>query len=81
MYAHKHMVCISVTARHRTDRRRGAADHQGWMQNDWNRVLFESRLSLECDTRHVLVWRERNTQNNPIFVQERLHYRQGDVLV
>ncbi|GFU69397.1 transposable element Tcb2 transposase [Trichonephila clavipes] len=43
-----------------------------WEQHDWSQVLFtdESRFSLECDTRRVLVWRDRGTRNNPAFVRE-----------
>ncbi|GFT75020.1 hypothetical protein TNCV_4441191 [Trichonephila clavipes] len=37
----------------------------------------ESRFSLECDTRRVLVWRDRGTRNNPAFVRERSQYRRA----
>ncbi|GFW08765.1 dna-mediated transposase [Trichonephila clavipes] len=55
------MVCIPLTPRHRAARRRWAAEHRDWEQHDWSQVLFtdESRFSLECDTRRVLVWRDR----------------------
>ncbi|GFW61699.1 hypothetical protein TNCV_3706341 [Trichonephila clavipes] len=64
------MVCIPLTPRHRAARRRWAAEHRDWEQLDLSQVLFtdESRLSLECDTRRVLVWRGRGTRNNPAFV-------------
>lgn len=83
LYARRPMVCIPLTSRHRADRRRWAAEHRDWMQSDWSQVLFtdESRFSLECDTRRVLVWRERGTRNNPIFVRERSHYRRGGLMV
>ena len=69
LYARSPMMCIPLTTRHCEDRRRWAAEHRGWMQSDCNRVLFrdESRFSLESDTRHVLVWKEKGTRNNPIF--------------
>ncbi|GFX79952.1 transposable element Tcb1 transposase [Trichonephila clavipes] len=58
------IVCIPLTPRHRAARRRWAAEHRDWQQNDWSQVLFtdESRFSLECDNRRVLVWRDRGTQ-------------------
>ncbi|GFU42462.1 transposable element Tcb1 transposase [Trichonephila clavipes] len=37
----------------------------------------ESRFSLKCDTRRVLVWRDRGTRNNPAFVRERSQYRRA----
>ena len=58
--------------RHRAVQKRWAAEHRNWEQYYWSQVLFseESRFSLECDTRRVLVCREmRVTQNNPIFVR------------
>ncbi|GFS66736.1 transposable element Tcb2 transposase [Trichonephila clavipes] len=73
------MVCIPLTPRHREARRRWAAEHRVWEQHDWSQVLFtdESRFSLECDTRRVLVWKDRGTQNNPAFVRERSQYRRA----
>ncbi|GFX75902.1 transposable element Tcb2 transposase [Trichonephila clavipes] len=73
------MVCIPLTPRHRASRRRWAAEHRDWEQHDWSQVLFtdESRFSLECDTRRVLVWRDRGTRNNPAFVRERSQYRRA----
>ncbi|GFT09147.1 transposable element Tcb2 transposase [Trichonephila clavipes] len=61
LYALMPMVCIPLTPRHRAARRKWAAEHRDWEQHDWSQVLFtdESRFSLECDTRHVLVWRDR----------------------
>ncbi|GFW63963.1 transposable element Tcb2 transposase [Trichonephila clavipes] len=41
----------------------------------------ESRFSLECDTRRVLVWRDRGTRNNPAFVRERSQYRRAGWMV
>ncbi|GFU90452.1 transposable element Tcb2 transposase [Trichonephila clavipes] len=77
------MVCILLTPRHRATRRRWAAEHRDWKQHDWSQVLFtdESRFSLECDTRRVLVWRDRGNQNNPAFVRERSQYRRAGWMV
>ncbi|GFU75076.1 transposable element Tcb2 transposase [Trichonephila clavipes] len=77
------MVCIPLTPRHRAARRRWVAEHRDWEQHDWSQVLFtdESRFSLECDTRRVLVWRDRGTRNNPAFVRERSQYRRAGWMV
>ncbi|GFU42776.1 transposable element Tc1 transposase [Trichonephila clavipes] len=73
LYAHRPMVCIPLTPRHHATQRRWAAEHRDWEQHDWSQVLFtdESGFSLECDTQRVLVWRDRGTRNNPVFVRER----------
>ncbi|GFW51015.1 transposable element Tcb2 transposase [Trichonephila clavipes] len=83
LYARRRMVCIPLTPRHCAARRRWAAEHRDWEQNDWSQVLFtdESRFSLECDTRHVLVWRDRGTRNNAAFVRERSQYRRAGWIV
>ncbi|GFT05385.1 transposable element Tcb2 transposase [Trichonephila clavipes] len=83
LYARRSMVCIPLTPRHRATRRRWAAEHRDWEQHDWSQVLFtdESRFSLECDTRRVLVWRDRGTRNNPAFVRERSQYRRAGWMV
>ncbi|GFU62656.1 transposable element Tcb2 transposase, partial [Trichonephila clavipes] len=79
LYARRPMVCIPLTPRHHAARRRWAAEHRDWEQHDWSQVLFtdESRFSLECDTRRVLVWRDRGTRNNPAFVREMSQYRRA----
>ncbi|GFW60352.1 transposable element Tcb2 transposase [Trichonephila clavipes] len=83
LYARRPMVCIPLTPRHRVARSRWAAEHRDWEQHDWSQVLFtdESRFSLECDTRRVLVWRDRGTRNNPAFVRERSQYRRAGWMV
>ncbi|GFX30460.1 transposable element Tcb2 transposase [Trichonephila clavipes] len=83
LYARRPMVCIPLTPRHRAAQRRWAAEHRDWEQHDWSQVLFidESRFSLECDTRSVLVWRDRDTRNNPSFVRERSQYRRAGWMV
>ncbi|GFS70416.1 transposable element Tcb2 transposase [Trichonephila clavipes] len=77
------MVCIPLTPRHRAVRRRWAAEHRDWEHHDWCQVLFtdEYRFSLECDTRRVLVWRDRGTLNKPTFVRERSQYRRAGWMV
>ncbi|GFW43885.1 transposable element Tcb1 transposase [Trichonephila clavipes] len=46
-----------------------------------SQTVHESRFSLECDTRRVLVWRDRSTRNNPAFVRERSQYRRAGWMV
>ncbi|GFV92979.1 transposable element Tcb2 transposase [Trichonephila clavipes] len=46
-----------------------------------SQTVHESRFSLECDTRRVLVWRDRGTRNNPTFVRERSQYRRAGWMV
>ncbi|GFY32654.1 transposable element Tcb2 transposase [Trichonephila clavipes] len=83
LYARRPMFCIPLTPRHRAARRRWAAEHRDWEQHDWSQVLFtdESQFSLECDTRRVLVWRDRGTRNKPTFVRERSQYRRAGWMV
>ncbi|GFX68742.1 transposable element Tcb2 transposase [Trichonephila clavipes] len=83
LYARRPMVCIPLTPRHRVARRRWAAEHRDWEQHDWSQVLFtdESRFSQECETRRVLVWRDRGTRNNPAFFRERSQYRRAGWMV
>ncbi|GFW05525.1 transposable element Tcb2 transposase [Trichonephila clavipes] len=83
LYARRPMFCIPLTPRHRAARRRSAAEHRDGEQHDWSQVLFtdESRFSLECGTRRVLVWRDRGTRNNPAFVRERSQYRRASWMV
>ncbi|GFW29299.1 transposable element Tcb2 transposase [Trichonephila clavipes] len=64
-------------------KRRWAAEHRDWEQHDWSQVLCtdESRSSLECDPRRVLLWKDRGTRNNPAFVRERSQYRRAGWMV
>ncbi|GFT31070.1 transposable element Tcb2 transposase [Trichonephila clavipes] len=78
IYARRPMVCIPLTPRPRAPEEDGLLNID-WEQHDWSQVLFtdESLFSLECDTRCVLVWRDRGTRNNPAFVRERSQYRRA----
>ncbi|GFV64579.1 transposable element Tcb2 transposase [Trichonephila clavipes] len=40
LYAHRPMVCVRLTSRHRRDRREGATEHVNWRRNEWSNVLF-----------------------------------------
>ncbi|GFW96134.1 transposable element Tcb2 transposase [Trichonephila clavipes] len=46
-----------------------------------SQTVHESQFSLECDTRRVIVWRDRGTRNNPAFVRERSQYRRAGWMV
>ncbi|GFW39397.1 transposable element Tcb2 transposase [Trichonephila clavipes] len=70
---------------------RGVADAVGVARSVvarlWNRLQETGNVrrrpggSLECDTRCVLVWRDRGTRNNPAFVRERSQYRRAGWMV
>ena len=79
VYVRRPMICIPLISCHCAARRRWAAGHRDWKKHYWSQVLFtdESRISLESDTRSVLVWRERGTRNNPTFVRERSQCRRA----
>ncbi|GFS94059.1 transposable element Tcb2 transposase [Trichonephila clavipes] len=61
LYARRPMVCVSLTSRHRRDRREWATEHVNWRRNEWSNVLFsdESRFSVHPDNRRIFVWRDR----------------------
>ncbi|GFX03150.1 transposable element Tcb2 transposase [Trichonephila clavipes] len=82
IYARRPMVCIPLTPRPVRLEEDGLLNID-WEQHDWSQVLFtdESLFSLECDTRCVLVWRDRGTRNNPAFVRERSQYRRAGWMV
>ncbi|GFW51701.1 transposable element Tc1 transposase [Trichonephila clavipes] len=82
IYARGPMVCIPLTPRPVRPEEDGLLNID-WEQHDWSQVLFtdESLFSLECDTRCVLVWRDRGTRNNPAFVRERSQYRRSGWMI
>ncbi|GFT45725.1 transposable element Tcb1 transposase [Trichonephila clavipes] len=82
IYARRPMVCIPLTHARVRPEEDGLLNID-WEQHDWSQVLFtdESLFSLECDTRCVLVWRDRGTRNNPAFVRERSQYRRAGWMV
>ncbi|GFY11390.1 transposable element Tcb2 transposase [Trichonephila clavipes] len=41
----------------------------------------ESRFSVHPDNRHIFIWRERGSRNNPAFVHESIRFGGGGVLV
>ncbi|GFW96782.1 transposable element Tcb2 transposase [Trichonephila clavipes] len=40
LYAHRPMVCVRLTSRHRRDRWEWAIEHVNWRRNEWSNVLF-----------------------------------------
>ncbi|GFX91916.1 transposable element Tcb2 transposase [Trichonephila clavipes] len=79
LYAHRPMVCIRLTSRHRRDRRKWATKHVNWRRNEWSNVLFsdESRFSVPPDNRRIFIWRDRGSRNNPAFVHESVRFGGG----
>ncbi|GFX20701.1 transposable element Tcb2 transposase [Trichonephila clavipes] len=83
LYARRPLVCVRLTSRHRRDRREWATEHVNWRRNEWSNVLFsdESRFSLHPDNKHIFIWRDHGSRNNPAFVHESVRFCGGGVLV
>ncbi|GFW20595.1 transposable element Tcb2 transposase [Trichonephila clavipes] len=83
LYPRRPMVCVRLASRHRRDRREWAIEHVNWRRNEWSNVLFsdESRFSVQPDNRHIFIWRDRGSRNNPAFVHESVRFGGGRVLV
>ncbi|GFW81538.1 transposable element Tcb1 transposase [Trichonephila clavipes] len=77
------MVCVRLTSRHRHDRWEWATEHVNWRSNEWNNVLFsdKSRFSVHPDNRHIFIWRDHGSRNNPVFIHESVRFGSGGVLV
>ncbi|GFW48897.1 transposable element Tcb2 transposase [Trichonephila clavipes] len=83
LYDRRPMVCVRLTSRHRHDRRVYATEHVNWSRNEWSNVLSsgESRFSVHPNNRHIFIWRECGSRNNPASVHESVRFRGGGVLV
>ncbi|GFW52591.1 transposable element Tcb2 transposase [Trichonephila clavipes] len=83
LYARRLMVCVRLTSRHRRDTREWATEHVNWRRNEWSNVLFsdKSRFPVHPDNRHIFIWRDRGSRNNPAFVHESVRFDGGGVLV
>ncbi|GFX84033.1 transposable element Tcb2 transposase [Trichonephila clavipes] len=83
LYAHRPMVCVRLTSRHRRDHRERATEHVNWRRYEWSNVLFsdESRFSVQPDNRRIFIWRYRGSRNNPVFEHESVRFGGGGVLV
>ncbi|GFW97767.1 transposable element Tcb2 transposase [Trichonephila clavipes] len=40
LYAHRPLVCVRLTSRHRRDHREWTTEHVNWRRNEWSNVLF-----------------------------------------
>ncbi|KFM63983.1 Transposable element Tcb2 transposase, partial [Stegodyphus mimosarum] len=71
---------IACRSRHRLQ---WARQHVHWTPDQWRAVLFtyESRFSLEGDSRRYLIWREPGTRYHPSNISERDAYGRGSVCV
>ncbi|GFX19362.1 transposable element Tcb2 transposase [Trichonephila clavipes] len=83
LYARRPMVCVRLTLRHRRDSREWATEHVNWRRNEWSNVIFsdESRFLVHPNNRHIFIWRDRGSRNNPAFVHESVRFGGGGVLV
>ncbi|GFU61233.1 transposable element Tcb2 transposase [Trichonephila clavipes] len=77
------MLCVRLTSRHRRDCREWTTDHVNWRSNEWRSVLFsdESHFSVHPDNRHIYIWRDLGSRNNPAFVHENVRFGGAGVLV
>ncbi|GFU08384.1 transposable element Tcb1 transposase [Trichonephila clavipes] len=83
LYARRPMVFVRLTSRLRRGRREWATEHVNWRRNEWSNVVFsdESHFSVHPDNRHIFIWRDRGSRNNPTFVHESVRFGGGGVLV
>ncbi|GFW42721.1 transposable element Tcb2 transposase [Trichonephila clavipes] len=83
LHARLPMVCVTLTSRHRRDRREWATEHVNWRRNEWSDVLFsdESRFSVHPDNKRIFIWRDCGSRNNPALVHEGVRFGGGGVLV
>ncbi|KFM72378.1 Transposable element Tc1 transposase, partial [Stegodyphus mimosarum] len=83
LFARRPVRCVPLTPAHRRRRSLWCREHRNWRDNEWGRVLFtdESRFSLSCDSRHIHIWTERGTRNNPFNIIQRDCFGGRGVLV
>ncbi|KFM73401.1 Transposable element Tcb1 transposase, partial [Stegodyphus mimosarum] len=83
LFARRPVRCVPLTPAHRRRRSLWCREHRNWRDNEWGRVLFtdESRFSLSCDSRHIHIWTERGTRNNPFNIIKRDCFGGRGVLV
>ncbi|GFW90329.1 transposable element Tcb2 transposase [Trichonephila clavipes] len=64
LYAHRHVICVPLTATHCRLRLNWSRAHVLWTQQQWSCVMFsdESRFSLQPDSRRTLIWRAPGTR-------------------
>ncbi|GFW65125.1 transposable element Tcb2 transposase [Trichonephila clavipes] len=82
LYAHRPMLCVRLTSRHRRERRKWATEHVKWRRNEWSNVFSEeSRFSVHPDNSRIFIWRDRGSSNNSAFVHESVRFGGAGVLV
>ncbi|KFM63850.1 Transposable element Tc1 transposase, partial [Stegodyphus mimosarum] len=83
LFARRPVRCVPLTPAHRRRRSLWCREHGNWRDKEWGRVLFtdESRFSLSCDSRHIGIWTERGTRNNPFNIIKRDCFGGRGVLV
>ncbi|GFU81123.1 transposable element Tcb1 transposase [Trichonephila clavipes] len=59
LYARRPVRCVSLTATHCHLRLTWSREHALWTLQQWSCVMFsyESRFSLQSDSRRTLIWR------------------------
>ncbi|KFM64657.1 hypothetical protein X975_15768, partial [Stegodyphus mimosarum] len=78
LYARQPAICVPLMSRRRRDRSQWA-QHVHGTPDQWRAVVFmyESRFSLESDSRRNLIWKEPGTRYHPSNIRERDAYRRG----
>ncbi|GFX82432.1 hypothetical protein TNCV_2871131 [Trichonephila clavipes] len=55
------MVCVSLTSRHRRDRREWATEHVNWRTNKWSNVLFSDESPVFLSIRIIGIFSSGGT--------------------
>ncbi|GFU51085.1 transposable element Tc1 transposase [Trichonephila clavipes] len=80
---HLHSATGTKVSTQTVQNRLHGVEHVNWRRNEWSNVLFsdESRFSVHPDNRHIFIWKDRGSRNNPAFVHESVRFGGGRVLV
>ncbi|GFX17946.1 CCHC-type domain-containing protein [Trichonephila clavipes] len=64
LYARRHVRCVPLTATHCSQELAWRREHALWTPQLWSCVMFsyESRFSLQSDSRRTLIWRAPGTR-------------------
>ena len=83
IYARRSFVRVPLNGRHRSAHLRWARELVSWIRQQLASVVFtdESRLKLQSDSGHVLVWREQGTRYNQLNIVERHSFGGGGIMV
>ncbi|GFU27433.1 transposable element Tcb1 transposase [Trichonephila clavipes] len=76
LYARRPVRCVSLTATHCRLRLTWSREHALWTPQQWSCVMFsyESRFSLQSDSRRTLIWRAPGTRYHQENTIERHRY-------